>query len=1101
MYIHASKNHQSMKPLYALLACLIISSAAFSQKKGDDNPERFKSSTFNGLKLRNIGPALTSGRIADIAVNPSKPQEFYLAVASGGVWKTTNAGTTFNPVFDGQGSYSIGCVSLAPSNHNVVWVGTGENNNQRSVAYGDGIYKSSDGGASWKNMGLKNSEHIGMIAIDPNNENIVYAAAYGPLWSEGGDRGIYKTVDGGENWELVLEVSENTGFNEIHLDPRNSDVMYATAHQRRRHVWTYIDGGPETAIYKSTDAGANWDKLGGGLPSGDLGRIGMDISPVNPDVLYAIIKATENGGFYKSTNRGASWSKMSSHQTSGNYYQEIICDLEDVNKVFSMDTWLHHTEDGGKTFKMTGEKSKHVDNHCIWIDPTDTDHWRVGCDGGLYETWNAAEDWKYFANLPITQFYKVAVDNDAPFYNVYGGTQDNNTQGGPSRTTSNHGILNSDWRITNGGDGFEPQIDPTNPDIVYGQAQYGWLVRYDKKSGERVAIQPQPKKGDEAFRWNWDAPLLISPHNPERLYFAANVLFKSDDRGNSWTKISPDLTQQIDRNQLEVMGRVWEPEAVMKNKSTSIYGNIVALDESPKKAGMLYVGTDDGLIQTSEDYGANWTKYSSFTGVPANTYVNSLIASQHDENVVYAAFNNHKQGDFKPYVLKSTNKGKSWTSIATNLPERGSVYTIAEDHIDPNLLFVGTEFGLFFTNDGGANWTQLKAGIPTIAVRDIAIQKRESDLVLASFGRGFYVLDDYSSLRQVDEDLLKEPGRIFTVKDALLYVESNRYGGRGKSSMGESLYTSDNPDFGAVFTYYISDTTIVTKKDARIKRDKVARKSGEKIDYPDIEELRNEDFESDPFLLFEISDASGQIIRRIKTKPSTGINRLAWNLRHTSTSPVKLKQAPVGRYSSPEEGMLALPGKYSVRVLKFQNDQFTSLCPSVSFTVKALDNQTLLASDKSEVLAFQQEVAELERSLSGTQKVFWENNEKLDYIEAAIIQYPTAPLELMNQVVALKAAQMQMRVKLFGDNSKSKRDIESLPSISSRLGYASYSSWWNTAEPTGTAREQLSIASNTYEVVLSKVQGISAEIAELESKLVDLKVPYTPGRGANWRED
>jgi len=1087
------------KSLLTLLLTVAVTSISIAQKKTSED-SKFKTSTFSGLAFRSIGPALTSGRIADIAVHPNKPHIYYLAVASGGVWKTENSGTTFEPIFDGEGSYSIGCVSIAPGNPNTVWVGTGENNNQRSVAYGDGIYKSTDGGKSWKNMGLENSEHIGMITIHPEDENMVYVAAYGPLWSEGGDRGIYLTKDGGESWEKILDVSEHTGFNEIHMDPRDPELLYATAHQRRRHVFTYIDGGPETAIYKSTDGGENWNKLTKGLPSGDLGRIGMDISPANPDVVYAIIKATEGGGFYRSTDRGESWEKRSDYQTSGNYYQEIICDLEDVDKVYSMNTWLHHTEDGGKNFVQTGEKSKHVDNHCMWIDPLNTDHWRVGCDGGLYETWNAAGDWKYYPNLPITQFYKVAVDNDTPFYNVYGGTQDNNTQGGPSQTLSQNGIMNSDWYITNGGDGFEPQIDPTDPNIVYGQAQYGWLVRYDKQSGERVAIQPQPKKGDKAFRWNWDAPLLISPHNHKRLYFAANVVFKSEDRGNSWERISDDLTRQIDRNQLEVMGRVWEPEAVMKNKSTSIYGNIVAMDESPISEGLLYVGTDDGLIQISENDGESWIKYENFSGIPSRTYVNALVASRHDQSTVYAVFNNHKNGDFKPYVLKSTNRGKSWTSISSNLPERGSVYTIAEDHSDPNLLFVGTEFGCFFTNDGGSNWTQLKAGIPTVAIRDIAIQKRENDLVLASFGRSFYILDDYSPLRHVDEELLAEEAHIFPVKDALLYIQDNRIGGRGKGSMGETFFTAPNPEFGATFTYFLGDT-LLTRKEKRMKRDKKAREDDLDANYPALEELRTEDREEDPYLLFVVRNSGDEIIRKIKSKTNPGINRVNWNLRHTTTSPVKLQEQELGRYSSPDEGMLALPGEYTVQMYKNVDGNFTALTQPVSFIVKPLNNQTLLAEDKSKVLAFQRDVAELDRSLSGTKKLYNENKEKLEYIEKAVVKYPAAPLSLMNEIGKLKDELYEIRLAIWGDDTRSKREIETLPGLSSRLGYVGYSSWWNTSEPTGTAKEQFEIARQEYKSVLEKTRSISSDLAEMEKRLVELKVPYTPGRGSDWGEE
>ncbi|NEN24723.1 glycosyl hydrolase [Cryomorpha ignava] len=1088
------------------ILALFLSFSLFSQKKTDKKTDKnkfesaYKEGSISGLSFRSIGPALTSGRIGDLAVNPQKPHEFYVAVASGNVFKTTNHGTTFTPIFDNQGSYSIGCITLAPSNSSVVWIGTGENNNQRSAAYGDGVYKSTDAGKTWKNMGLKNSEHIGMIWIDPTDENTVFVAAYGPLWSAGGDRGIYKTTDGGENWGKVLNVSENTGFNEIHADPRNSDVMYATAHQRRRHVWTYIDGGPESAIYKTIDGGENWKKLEGGLPSGEIGRIGMDISPANPDVVYAIISATETGGFFRSEDRGESWTKMSDHQTSGNYYQEIYCDLEDVNTVYSMDTWLHHTEDGGKTFQMTGEKSKHVDNHAMWIDPTNTDHWLVGCDGGLYETWNAAEDWKYYDNLPITQFYKVALDNAEPFYNVYGGTQDNNTQGGPSRTSSEHGILNSDWFITNGGDGFQPRVDPTDPNIVYGQAQYGWLVRYDKASGERVPIQPQPGKDEDALRWNWDSPLIISPHNHKRLYFAANKVFRSDNRGDSWTLISDDLTRKIDRNSLKVMGRVWSPEAVMKNQSTSIYGNIVALDESPVQEGLLYAGTDDGLIQTSTNGGESWTKQSGFPGIPDRTYVNMIKASKHDANTVYAVFNNHKNGDFKPYILKSINGGGSWSSISTNLPERGSVYAIAEDHVNKDLLFAGTEFGAYFSNDGGNKWTELGAGLPTIAVRDLAIQERENDLVLATFGRSFYVLDDYSPLRSLSKDLLANEAHIFPVKDALLYVESNKVGGSGKGHMGESFFTAENPPFGAIFTYSIGDT-LTTKKEIRVKRDKAAAEDGLDSPYPSLEELREEDREEKPYLLFVIKDSNGKAIRKIKKDPKVGINRVSWNLRHTATSPIKLVEKEQGRYSSPDEGMLALPGTYTVTLFKNENGVFAQMAEPVSFEVVPLNNQSIPAESKEKVLAFQEGVAELQRSMEGTQKLFSESEEKVNYIKKAIELFPTVPLDLSTKVKSLEDDLYAIKQKLYGDATRSSREFETLPGLTGRLEYVAYSTWWNTSNPTQTARDQFDLANNEYQDVLAKMKSVAAEIAKVETELTELKVPYTPGRGEGWRKD
>ena len=759
---------------FSLLLLIFFSSQLIAQKKksNSDGTNKIEASTVSNMRFRLVGPALTSGRIADLAVHPNNDNLWFVAAASGGVWKTENHGTTFTPIFDNYGSFSTSCVEFAPSNPNTIWVGTGENNNQRSVAYGDGVYKSVDGGKSFKNMGLKKSEHIGNIIIHPNDENTIWVAAYGPVWSAGGERGVYKSIDGGTTWKQTLDISENTGVAEIAIDPNNPNVLYASAHQRRRREWTYIGGGPESGLYKSTDGGVTWKEINSGLPQGDMGRIGIAVSPANSDYVFAIVEGRYGkGGFYRSTNRGESWDKMSGYSTSGNYYQEIICDPYDVDKVFSMNTWLHHTEDGGRNFKATGEDKKHVDNHCIWINPKNTDHWIVGCDGGIYETFNHAKDWKYYANLPLIQFYKVATDNSTPFYNIYGGTQDNNSMGGPSASINNAGILNSDWFITNGGDGFESAIDPVNPNIAYAQAQYGWLVRYDKASGEKVPIQPMPQNGEKPYRWNWDAPLLISPHDNKTLYFAANKVFRSTNRGDDWEVVSPDLSRQLDRNKLPVMGQVWTIDAVMKNKSTTIYGNIVALDESPLQKGLLFAGTDDGLVQVSEDGGKTWTKYNTFTGVPDQTRVNMILADLHDVSTVYAVFNNHRSGDFKPYLVKSTDKGKTWKSITGDLPERGSVYCVRQDHVNKNLLFVGTEFGAYFSTNGGDNWTKI-SGLPTIAVLDLDIQKRENDLVAATFGRGFYVLDDYTPLRDLSAELIKKEAHLFPIKNALLYVPS-----------------------------------------------------------------------------------------------------------------------------------------------------------------------------------------------------------------------------------------------------------------------------------------------------------------------------------------
>ena len=1059
-------------------------------------------SSLSGLKFRCIGPALTAGRIADIAVNPKNTSEYYLAVASGGVWKTSNSGTTYRPIFDNQSSYSIGCVTIDPSNENVVWVGTGENNNQRSVAYGDGVYKSIDGGKSWKNMGLKKSEHIGMIAIDPNNSDHVFVAAYGPLWSEGGQRGLYETKDGGKTWNLSIKVDSHTGINEIHMDPENPSILYATSHQRRRHVFTYVGGGPGSKMYRSTNGGASWDTLTNGLPSAIKGRIGMDVSAANPNFVYALVEAEKDQkGLYKSTDKGGSWKKVNSYCTSGNYYQEVVCDPNDEDKVFFMDTWLHHTEDGGKTVKATGEKSKHVDNHCIWIDPLNTNHWIVGCDGGVYETWDHASNWQYKPNLPITQFYKVAIDNDLPFYNVYGGTQDNNTLGGPSRTTNNHGIMNSDWYITKGGDGFEAAIDPKNPNIVYSQSQYGWLARYDKQTGENVGIKPMAKKGESALRWNWDAPLLISPHNHKRLYFAANKLFRSDDRGDSWKCISGDLSRNMDRNQLPVMGRVQSADAIMKNKSTTMFGNIVALDESPVQEDLIYVGSDDGLIHVTENAGESWRKISEVKGVPEMTYVNALVASSHKSDRVYGVFNNHKKGDFKPYLFVSDDKGNTWKSISSNLPERGSVYDVAEDHIDPNLLFVGTEFGVFFSSNGGKEWKQLKAGLPTIAARDLEIHKRENDLVVASFGRGFYVLDDYSPLRNV-ESTLEMKAHIYPIKDALMYVDSRPLGLRGKGSQGESHYTAENPPLGTVITYFFNDT-LRTSKELRQKKEAALIKKGKDVSYPSLETLRKEDREEKPYLLFTIHNESGNEIRKMIQHPSLGLQRIVWDFRMSPKSAIELKSSEPGRYGEANSGPLVLPGKYFVSMHKVVNGEATLLVDKTPFNCKWLENMSIPVQDKAQTLAFQVKVEKLRRAVDGSSKIFSDLNKRIKYAKSALKTYPNLELSKMKAIHSMEQKADDISISLYGDPSLSKRDIEQNESISGSVGLIIWNMWRSRSAPTQTNQTLYDSAGDSYAALIVEMSDLQKQVEDMERYLDENEVPYTPGRGIinNWKKE
>ncbi|NJN42493.1 MAG: glycosyl hydrolase [Flammeovirgaceae bacterium] len=1084
---------------------LLATTLLFGQKnKKAVEPETPKKEelSLSGLKFRNIGPALTSGRIADLAVNPTNHSEYYVAVASGGVWKTINSGTTYEPIFDSQGSYSIGCITIDPNNPNVVWVGTGENNNQRSIAYGDGVYKSEDGGKSWKNTGLKTSEHIGKIIVDPRNSNIVFVAAIGPLWKEGGERGVYKTTDGGTTWELVLKVDEHTGATDLVMDPRFPDVLYAAMHQRRRHDYGYVSGGPGSDIYKSVDGGKTWSKSSKGLPSVDKGRIGLAISPADPEYIYAIVEAArDEGGFYRSTNRGASWEKRGSHSTSGNYYSEVICDPSDRDRLYSMTVFIQVSEDGGKTWSNAGEKSKHVDNHALWIDPKDSDHMLNGNDGGIYETWDRAKTWQYKPNLPITQFYKVEVDNSEPFYYVYGGTQDNFSLGGPSRTRNENGITNADWFVTNGGDGFESAIDPYNPNIVYAQSQHGGLVRFDKATGETTGIQPKPVKGENSYRWNWDAPLSTSVHKKGRIYFAANKVFRSDDYGSTWAIISNDVTRQLNRNTLPFMGRIWSMDAPGKNDGAALYGTVSAFSESPKNENVLIIGTDDGLIQVTKDGGNSWKKYESFSGVPSMTYVYHVVASQHNENVMYAVFNNHKQGDFKPYVYKSSDGGNSWSSITSNLPERGSTFVVVEDHVDPNLLFVATEFGVHFSNDGGANWKALKSGLPTIAVRDLAIQKRENDLVLASFGRSFYVLDDYSPLRNLRQTEGKE-AFIFPIKDSWMYIENSPLGIRDKGFMGESYYGASNPKVGAVFTYFLKDE-YKSKKEQRQDAEGKLEKDKKDVTYPTYDKLKDEQQEESAYLLFTIRNEQGTIIRKLTTSIKKGVQRMVWDFRYPSSNPINLSRGSNDNpFQSNDVGQLAAPGNYAVSLSKFVDGNFTELHGPEKFTVKVLPGTTLPASSRPALVAWQREAAELQRSIQAASRILGETNNRIKHLKEAMNSISTPHTEFLNDFKNIEAKLNDIQIKLSGDRTANQLDLDTTPSINSRLFSAIYDGYGTTGDPTTTMKTQLQIAGEEFEVVLATLKStVEVDLKNLETKLEAAGAPFTPGRLPDWKKN
>jgi len=1075
---------------WILLFLLLISFNGFSQKnnkKGKDN-YFIKSSDYSGLKFRSIGPAMISGRIADIAVNPKNSSEYFVAAACGNVWKTENAGTTFKPVFDSEGSYSIGCVVYNPKNTKIVWVGTGENNSQRSVARGNGVYRSEDGGKTWKNMGLYKSEHIGKILVNPDNPNIVFVAAQGPLWKSGGDRGLYKTEDNGKTWKKVLNIDANTGVSDIVMHPKNHNIMFAASYQRRRHTYTLIDGGPGSAVYKSLDGGNTWKKLTNGFPKCDMGRIGLAVSPLDGNKVWALVEAEENkGGVYFSPDCGASWSKISSYGPDGpQYYQELYIDPKNDNILYSMDTYARISVDGGKTWKKLGRKSKHVDNHALWIDPNNTNHLLMGCDGGVYESFDRSKTWDYKENLPLSQFYKVAVGNDKPFYWVYGGTQDNNSVGGPSATVKMNGITNADWIIMHGGDGFGPQADPINTNIVYLQSQYGWLARFNKKTGEEIDIRPSEPDNGEAYRWNWNAPLLISPHDNKTLYFCANKVFKTTDQGNSWNVISPDLTRQIDRNKLKIMGKIQRPEAVAKNVSTSIFGNLVAISESPVKAGILYAGSDDGQISVSENDGQSWTKYKTFPGVPDTSYVSCLVASAHNENVVYASFDNHKRADYKPYLLKSTDKGKTWQSIVANLPDTQTVYSIAEDFVDPNLLFVGTEYGLFFTIDSGNHWLQLKNGLPTIAIRDIAIQKRECDLVLASFGRGFYILDNYKPLRELKK-AKEQKNYIFPVKDALAYIQTTPIGWRKRGHLGDNYFVADNPPYGAVITYYLSDST-TTLKEARMKKEKALGKKKQDINFPSYNELDKEMKEVKPYLLFTIKDENGDIVRTLRTKIKKGMHRIVWNLKYPDTDPVRNPNPDKPDARNKDNGLPVLTGKYTVSMSKFADGKLTPLGNAQTFVVKGLNPNTKPFSDNG----FRKSLTELNRQYTGMKKQLnkLSNQTKLS-IEA--LNLVGAPVSDFNLAYKIKDELDSIKIIVTGDPARKKLQDAYAPGLDDRFDKVMWGLIQSSEGPTQTHKNDFAIIESKTKKIAQEFDRLNKdEIAKLNARLKALKAPYIP---------
>lgn len=1079
------KQKQSLLLIF-LAACLSTFSTSATDNK---DTQKNTSSLYNGLTFRSIGPALMSGRISDIVIHPHNENTWYVTAGSGGVWKTENTGTTWNPIFDNEKSYSIGCITLDPQNPSVLWVGTGENVGGRHVGYGDGIYMSKDGGKSWNNKGLQKSEHISKIIVHPTNSQILWVAAQGPLWSKGGQRGIFKSIDGGETWHQTLGDNEWVGATDLLIDPRNSNVLYAATWQRHRTVAAYMGGGPGTALYKSNDGGETWEKLTKGLPSSNMGKIGLGIAPQNPDIIYAAIELDRRtGGVYRSTDKGASWQKMSDAVSGGtgpHYYQELYVSPHHFDEIYLADNYMQVSYDGGKTFSRMNEEEKHVDNHAVAFKKDDPNYLLVGCDGGLYETFDKTKNWKFIDNLPLTQFYKIAVDDSDPFYNVYGGTQDNNTQGAPSRTDNLHGIRNSDWFVVLGGDGHQPATEPGNPNIVYAQWQRGNLNRHDRLTGENIDIKPQAALGEKTERFNWDAPILVSPHQPKRLYFASQRVWKSDDRGDSWTPISSDLTNNIERISSPFFGQQQKWDNPWDIYAMSNYSTITSLSESPVKEGLIYAGTDDGIIQVTQDGGENWRKvdFRKIQGLPNTAFVNDIKADLYDENIVYALFDNHKYGDYKPYIFKSHDKGKTWTSLAHNLTEKTLLWRIVQDHEDPKLFFLGTEFGVYFSNDGAKSWIPLKSGMPTISVRDLAIQKRENDLVVGTFGRGIYILDDFSSLRNFQASTYEKEAKLFNPRDGYWYQQKRVLGGSKKASQGDNYFLADNPPFGVEFTYFLKDAYI-SKKAQRQKEEQEAEKDKQAVSVPAWQVLEEEARSLEPNVCLFIYAEDGRVVRKIKATNSKGYQRLHWDLKTASDYALTKSN-----YQKEASGIMVAPGQYSAQLFKQIEGLYSPISEQIAFAVNPLMDGALMASSPDSVAAYWQDLHAFRSTVYSLSNDVRALHQKVDLMLTAYERAHSIDPVLQTKLLTLRKEALILEHQMNGSDSRSEVGAQNeYPTIWTYLWSASGASR-SSYGPTKTHLSSFQIARQLFTKLEQDYKDLNSSLEPLKDLMNQIGAP------------
>ncbi|MFN8062366.1 MAG: hypothetical protein U0Q12_24655 [Vicinamibacterales bacterium] len=854
------------------LHTLLLTLAAASTSAAPSLVAQSPAGSLDNLAWRAIGPAVMGGRIDDVAVDERQPSTIYVGSASGGVWKTTNRGTTWAPVFDDQGTASIGDIAIAPGNPDLVWVGTGEANNRQSSSFGDGVYKSVDGGRTWAHMGLRDTQAIGRIVIDPVDSEIVYVAAVGHLWGANRERGLFKTTDGGRSWTNTKYIDDDTGFTDLVMDPRNRMTLYAASYQRRRVPWGFNGGGPGSAIYKTTDGARTWTKLTAGLPDGNVGRIGLDVSRSNPQVVYATIEH-KSGGTFRSDDGGASWKKVNELNPRPMYYSQIRVDPVNDQRVYVLGASFYVSTDGGRTFadpvtgrvgpnnamSSTYDVGVHGDHHALWIDPADPNHLVLGNDGGLYFSYDGSVSWDKVANIPLGQFYGIGVDMQTPYF-IYGGLQDTHSWGGPSATRHQIGILNADWFQTNFGDGHYAQPDPSDPETLYTESQDGTLSRFHRATGDRKPIKPLAGAGEQTYRFNWTTPVLVSPHDPKTLYVGGNRLFKSTDRGDSWSA-TPDLTRREDRDELEIMGMKPSADMLSRNDGVTAYGTLTSVAESPVTPGVLWVGTDDGLVQLSKDDGKTWTNVTERMPGPARKgRVSRVVASHRDARTALVAFDRHQDDDFLPYLYVTSDEGRTWRSLAGGLPRAGWINVVVEHSQNPNLLFVGTETGLFASLDGGQRWMGLRGSFPTVPVDDLVIHPRDNDLVVGTHGRSIYVLDDIGFLSGATAEALGAASHLFQPRPAsvMLQWKQESYG-------AQRQFVGPNPPLGMILNYHLKSA-------------------------------------ADAAPAITIVDGQGATVRKLTGPKDAGFQRVVWDLRAEGPGVPNVR------------GPFVVPGTYTVRL-------------------------------------------------------------------------------------------------------------------------------------------------------------------------------------------